>query len=220
MAIRPIDPQVPQPPSPRPRPAGDGAPFADVLARALATTGPDPRTLRAAAELLRLEAVRAAGSLAPGLAGGSAALLGALSGARAPSPPAAPAPAPQEYLRALATRAAERHGLAPALVLSVIEAESGFDPRAVSRAGAQGLMQLMPATAADLGVTDPFDPAQNIEGGTRYLRWLLDRYDGDLDRTLAAYNWGLGNLERSPRALPAETRQYVARVKGAVAKAG
>jgi len=109
-------------------------------------------------------------------------------------------------------RAAQKYGVAPELVRAVIQAESSFNPQAVSPAGAQGLMQLMPATAQELGVDDPFDPSQNIMGGTRYLRSLLDRYDGDLNKALAAYNWGMGNLDRSTGELPAETRNYQSRV--------
>jgi hypothetical protein len=116
----------------------------------------------------------------------------------------------------LIDRAAARHGLAPELIRSVIRTESAFDPRAMSPAGARGLMQLMPATAAELGVTDPFDPEQNIMAGTRYLRQLLDRYNGDLDHALAAYNWGMGNVDRHGLArLPEETRNYLLRIKQA-----
>jgi hypothetical protein len=109
--------------------------------------------------------------------------------------------------------AAVRHRLDPALIRAVIQAESGGDPYAVSPAGAQGLMQLMPETARELGVTDPFDPEQNIQAGTRYLRMLLDRYGGDLRLALEAYNRGMGNLERDPGGTPAETRLYIARIE-------
>lgn len=113
-------------------------------------------------------------------------------------------------------QAASDHGVEPGLIRSVIRTESAFDPRAVSPVGAQGLMQLMPGTAAELGVTDPFDPEQNIMAGTRYLRQLLDRYDGDLDHALAAYNWGMGNVDRHGLdRLPEETRNYLDRVKRA-----
>jgi hypothetical protein len=113
-------------------------------------------------------------------------------------------------------QAASDHGIEPGLIRSVIRTESAFDPRAVSPVGAQGLMQLMPGTAAELGVTDPFDPEQNIMAGTRYLRQLLDRYDGDLDHALAAYNWGMGNVDRHGLdRLPEETRNYLDRVKRA-----
>jgi hypothetical protein len=108
--------------------------------------------------------------------------------------------------------ASDRFDVPERLVRAVIRAESDFDPDAVSHAGAKGLMQLMPETANDLGVTDPFDPRQNIMGGTRYLRMLLDRYDGDRELALAAYNWGMGNLERNPDPLPDETVNYVRKI--------
>lgn len=107
--------------------------------------------------------------------------------------------------------AAQRYGVSAHLVKAVVTAESDFDPQVVSGAGAMGLMQLMPGTARDLGVKDPFDPAQNIDGGTRYLAQMLDRFDGDEKKALAAYNWGPGNVERGGR-MPAETRNYLKKV--------
>jgi hypothetical protein len=109
--------------------------------------------------------------------------------------------------------AGQRHGVDPALIKAVIQIESDRNPMAVSRAGAQGLMQIMPATAAELGVKNPFDPGQNIMGGTLYLRRLLDRYHGNVNLTLAAYNWGMGNLEKRPEAMPQETKNYIAKVQ-------
>jgi len=96
----------------------------------------------------------------------------------------------------------------------VIQTESDFDAQAVSPVGAQGLMQLMPGTAADLGVKDAFDPEENIQAGSRYLKQLMDRYHGDAGLALAAYNWGMGNLERNPERMPQETVNYVAKVTG------
>lgn len=104
--------------------------------------------------------------------------------------------------------------LEPALLRAVILAESGFNERAVSKKGAQGLMQLMPATAQRYGADDPFDPGQNIAAGARYLRDLVDRYDGDLSLALAAYNAGERAVEKHGRRIPPfrETRRYVPRV--------
>jgi len=114
---------------------------------------------------------------------------------------------------ALAIATARRHGLDPNLVLAVVAVESGFQPDAVSHKGAQGLMQLMPATARELGVTDVLDPAQNLDGGTRYLRMLVARYGGDLGKVLAAYNAGPGAVKRH-RGVPPyrETHHYIDRV--------
>jgi soluble lytic murein transglycosylase-like protein len=109
------------------------------------------------------------------------------------------------------TAAANAYGVSPALALAVVRAESAGDPSAVSSAGARGLFQLMPATAAAYGVSDSFDPDQNINGGVRMLADLSRQYNGDLPSILAAYNWGSGNLA-SGRPLPAETRSYIARV--------
>jgi soluble lytic murein transglycosylase-like protein len=116
-------------------------------------------------------------------------------------------------LEQLARAAAQRHGLDPDLVLAVVAVESGFQPRAISPKGAQGLMQLMPPTARELGVTNAFDPAQNLDGGSRHLSALIARYGGDLTKALAAYNAGQGAVDRH-RGIPPyrETRDYVKRV--------
>ena len=110
--------------------------------------------------------------------------------------------------------AASRHGVDPALLRALVRQESGFDPAARSPAGALGLTQLMPATARSLGVTNPLDPAQALEGGAKYLRQQLDRFHGDVARALAAYNAGPGAVERFGGVPPyAETQEYVRRVQ-------
>ena len=121
--------------------------------------------------------------------------------------------ASREEIERLIRQTAERHKVDPALIRAVIAAESAYQPGATSRKGAQGLMQLMPGTAHDLGVGNAYDPRQNIDGGVRYLRALLEKYDGDLDKALAAYNAGEGAVERA-HGVPnyAETRAYVRKV--------
>ena len=110
-------------------------------------------------------------------------------------------------------QAAAKYNLSPELIRGVIRAESNFRVDAVSSAGAQGLMQLMPETARELGVTNPLDIQQNIDGGARYLRQMLDRFGGNLKRALAAYNAGPGAVEQFNGDVPySETREYVQRV--------
>lgn len=124
-----------------------------------------------------------------------------------------PAPAQSKPLPSVINQISGRHHLDPDLVNSVIHAESGFNPKAVSRKGAQGLMQLMPQTASKLGVEDAFDPGANVEGGTRYLRALLERYNFDLVKALAAYNAGPQRVEQYGGVPPyQETRAYVAQI--------
>ena len=110
-------------------------------------------------------------------------------------------------------KAAAKYNLPPALINAVIRAESNFKAKAVSSAGAQGLMQLMPATAKELGVKNPFDIEQNIDGGAKYLRKMLDRFGGNVRKALAAYNAGPGTVIKYNGRVPyPETRQYVKRV--------
>lgn len=113
----------------------------------------------------------------------------------------------------LISRAASKYNIDPALLKALIHAESGFKSNAISPAGAMGLTQLMPATAAALGVSDPFDPAQSIDGGARYLRAQLDRFGGDESLALAAYNAGPGAVVKYGGIPPySETQRFVKRV--------
>jgi soluble lytic murein transglycosylase-like protein len=122
---------------------------------------------------------------------------------------------PGSSLEAIIQKASSRYGVDGGLIRAVIRAESGFNSKAVSSAGAQGLMQLMPSTARGLGVTDSFDPEQNVMAGTRFLKDMLQRYGGNVDQALAAYNWGPGNVDKhGTDRLPRETRTYLAKVKG------
>jgi soluble lytic murein transglycosylase-like protein len=121
----------------------------------------------------------------------------------------------------LVREAAERHQVDPALVRAVIETESNWNPSAVSRKGALGLMQLIPTTAQRFGVNDAFSPKQNVDAGVKYLKALLERYNGNLDLALAAYNAGEGAVDRA-HGMPAfrETRNYVQRVQEAYFRPG
>ncbi|HET9343298.1 MAG TPA: lytic transglycosylase domain-containing protein [Candidatus Eremiobacteraceae bacterium] len=133
--------------------------------------------------------------------------------------------APPSRFAGIIDASARRNRLDPALLDAVIRQESGFRADVVSGAGAVGLMQLMPGTARELGVSDPFDPAQNVEGGAKYLRSLLDRYDGRLDLALAAYNAGPGAVDHFGGVPPyRETQEYVSSImagyRSAVLRAG
>jgi hypothetical protein len=140
------------------------------------------------------------------------------------APPPPPATRPRRTLDGFSTGSpavdalildsCSRHGVDPLLVYSVMHQESTFKQRAISHKGARGLMQLMPATAARFGVRNIFDPRENIEGGTRYLRWLLDTFDGDVRLALAGYNAGEGAVLKYGRRVPpySETQNYVRRI--------
>lgn len=121
----------------------------------------------------------------------------------------------------LVREAAERHNVDPALVRAVIETESNWNPMAKSRKGAMGLMQLIPSTAIRFGVNDAFSPKQNVDAGVHYLKTLLERYNGNLDLALAAYNAGEGAVDRA-HGVPAyrETRTYVQRVQDSYFRPG
>ena len=136
--------------------------------------------------------------------------------------PGAYLPGNTNYDQIIAQTAA-KYGEDPPLIKAVIKTESNFNPLAVSPAGAMGLMQLMPGTAEYLGVSNPFDPVQNIDGGVRYLQNLLTRFNGNIDLALAAYNWGPARIESGGitdlndpvqfAKLPAETRRYIERIR-------
>ena len=120
---------------------------------------------------------------------------------------------------ALIQKYAAQNNLEPSLVKAVIQTESGGNPRSVSGAGAMGLMQLMPANVKEAGISDPFDPEQNIAAGTKQLSGLLSQYHGDLDLALAGYNAGPGNVRKYGGVPPfTETQHYIQRVKAAMAK--
>lgn len=132
-------------------------------------------------------------------------------------------------IETIITEASQKYGVPASLIKAVIETESSFNPLAESKAGAKGLMQLMDGTARGLGVTNSFDPAQNIDGGTRYLANQLKRYDGDLQTALAAYNAGPGRLQKlgisndqqlmeNRHLLPQETQNYISKIFNARSK--
>lgn len=134
-------------------------------------------------------------------------------GAQPPTAGGGPAPVAPAQIDRLVGANASAWGVDPALVKAIIANESGFDASATSKTGAQGLMQLEPATAADLGVSNAYDPAQNIWGGTRYIKGLLDRFHGNLRLAVAAYNAGPGAVEKYGGVPPyAETQAYVENV--------
>jgi len=181
------------------------AEIAAVQSRIAEITGvsPDAPTAAPAASV---GAPRFAGALRSAL-GADGAAASALGGANAPAP-VAPA-----QIDALVQQNASNWQVDPALLKAVIANESGFNANATSKVGAQGLMQLMPATAQSLGVQNAYDPAQNVAGGARYLKGLLDRFGGDARKAVAAYNAGPGAVEKYGDVPPyAETQNYVQNV--------
>ena len=132
--------------------------------------------------------------------------------------PITPASASGDY-GTLIEKYAAQNNVPPSLVKAVIQTESGGNPRSVSGAGAMGLMQLMPENVKEAGISDPFDPEQNIAAGTKQLAGLLSQYHGDLDLALAGYNAGPGNVRKYGGVPPfTETRNYIQRVRAAMAK--
>ncbi|HSN69002.1 MAG TPA: lytic transglycosylase domain-containing protein [Thermoanaerobaculia bacterium] len=126
---------------------------------------------------------------------------------------------PEDAYETLIQEAAATYDIPPSLIRAVMRTESAFNPNAVSRVGAKGLMQLMPALSQDMGVTDPFDPRQNIMAGAKYLRKLLDVHSGNVRLTLASYNAGPGNVRRYKGIPPfKETRNYVKKITGLLAE--
>lgn len=140
-----------------------------------------------------------------------------LSGAIGANAPLDPTSGQLSPMADMASTAAQKYGLDPNVFKQLVQVESGWNPAAVSDRGAVGLTQLMPGTAAGLGVADPYDPAQSLEGGAKYLRQMLDKFGGDYTKALAAYNAGPGAVEKANGVPPyQETIAYVRKILGAV----
>jgi soluble lytic murein transglycosylase-like protein len=157
----------------------------------------------------------ATGATAAGGEGSATAFAAALQAASAPASTATGASAGSSSYDALIEQAAQRNGVDPAVLHGLIQQESGFDPNAQSGAGASGLTQLMPGTASSLGVTNPLDPTQSIEGGARYLSQMMSQFGGNTSEALAAYNAGPGAVRQYGGIPPyPETQSYVSKVLG------
>ena len=115
-----------------------------------------------------------------------------------------------DLARQIAEAASQKHGVDPELLLAMMYTESTLNPRATSRTGAKGLMQLMPGTAKEVGVRNPYDPRENVMGGAKYIRKLSDKYGGDISKALQAYHGGPGNVAR--KTIPRRSRQYARKI--------
>jgi len=192
--------RVPEP-APRPTPAPARKVRMTALHRAeLERSRAALKATPAAAGATTATAATGAAEVSPYVPAGSSSLGGYTTG--------------DEKVDSFIVASGARYGVDPVLLYAIMHRESAFKKRALSHKGARGLMQLMPATAARFGVRDIFDPKQNIEGGTRYMRWLLDRFDGDVRLALAGYNAGEGAVDKYGRRVPPyrETQEYVRRI--------
>lgn len=201
----------PQPAAP---PPADAPAFEKTLAAAQAPAGPAPGANTTLPNTSGVAAPPASLGPLPAVSPGPL----PVSPSDAGVVPITPASAPGDY-GTLIEKYAAQNNLPPSLVKAVIQTESGGNPRSVSGAGAMGLMQLMPENVKEAGISDPFDPEQNIAAGTKQLAGLLSQYHGDLDLALAGYNAGPGNVRKYGGVPPfTETRNYIQRVRAAMAK--
>jgi soluble lytic murein transglycosylase-like protein len=156
-------------------------------------------------------------SFPPPFGGQAATMVASSASAPGPPPPADCPPVTAAAMRPIIDREATKQKVDAGLVRAVVEAESAYSPCAVSPVGAMGLMQLMPATAESLQVTDPYDPSQNITAGTQYLKQMLERYGGDIAKALAAYNAGPARVDAAGGVPPIpETQEYVRKIMGKI----